>query len=98
MVRAASCALKSDSDFHIRRLVACPFDLRAEEFLRNIEANTRPVARLAICVHSAAMPDIFQRLDRFLYDVTTGCAVNRRDEANTAIGVLIRRIIGMGID
>jgi len=73
-------------------------NLGAEKFLRNIKANTCAVACLSIRIHRAAMPDIFQGLDRFFNDIAPRCSVDRGDKSNAAIGVLMRGVIGIGGD
>jgi len=78
--------------------VAWVFNLGAEKFLRNIKANTCPVTGLTIGVNRAAVPDIFQGLNRHLNNITARRAVNRGDKAYAAIGVFVFGVIGMSRD
>eukprot|EP00521_Asterionellopsis_glacialis_P021763 CAMPEP_0195315228 /NCGR_PEP_ID=MMETSP0708-20121125/2877_1 /TAXON_ID=33640 /ORGANISM="Asterionellopsis glacialis, Strain CCMP134" /LENGTH=119 /DNA_ID=CAMNT_0040380395 /DNA_START=302 /DNA_END=661 /DNA_ORIENTATION=- len=72
--------------------------LIAEKFLRHFNPNTRAVTGLAVSINCAAVPDILQRLNTHLNDLTPRLSVQGGDQTNPAGAMLVFGIIGVSID
>ncbi|MPL60913.1 hypothetical protein SDC9_06477 [bioreactor metagenome] len=74
--------------FHVR-LVAGAADLVIEEGRRDLHVDARAIARLAVGIDRAAVPDRLQRLDAARHDPARGLAVQRHDETDAAGRLLV---------
>ena len=64
--------------------VAAEADSLGKEILRDLHVDAGAVARLAVGVHRAAVPDGAQGIDAGLHDFAAGCAVERCHETDAA--------------
>ncbi len=71
-------------------------DGRREEILRDLDMDAGAVTRFPIRIDRAAMPHGLERIDTGLHDVAPALAVQRRDHADAAGIMLLRRVIGIG--
>ena len=68
----------------LRELAAGVADIFLEEVLRNLDVETRAIARLAVGVDGAAVPHSLQRIDARRHDVAASLAVQRDHETDAA--------------
>ena len=87
-----------DADRIVGRIVTGPLCLLTEEVLRHFDPDTGAVARLAVGVHRAAVPDILERLDAHLDDFALRLAIERGNEAHAASVLLELFIIGVRLN
>ena len=88
----------ADTDPVVGRVVAGAAHMFTEKLLWHIEPDSRAIAGLAIGVHGAPVPDVFQRRDTHRDDLALRLAVERDDEADAAGILLVFRIIGVAVD
>jgi hypothetical protein len=73
----------------VPRLVPGALDLVAEERGRDLDMNARAIARLAVGIDGAPVPDGLQRVDPVLHDPARPRPVDGHDKANAAGRMLV---------
>ena len=69
--------------------VARALDLIIEERHRDLDVDARAIARLAIRINRAPVPDSFQSIDAILDNLTAFLAIDRNDQPNAARGMFV---------
>ncbi len=70
----------------------------AEELLRNVDADARAIAGLAVGIDGAAVENGLEGADRHLDDLAARRAVDLCDEADAARVFLVGGVVGVSFD
>ncbi len=77
----------------VNRLMPRAHDMFLEEIMRNLDMDAAAVARFAVRIDGAAVPDRLQGINARFDHGARGSAVNRRHQANATIVPFLRRVI-----